>query len=70
MYWRRTLATEQVTFSIPVSAVQGLANGSFDGLCLFEPFYNFDSSTYSSGYMRMAGTDSEYRPFLEVIYNG
>ena len=61
---------EQVTFSIPVSAVQGLVNGSFGGLCLFEPSYNFGSSTYSSCYMRMAGTDSVYRPFLEVVYNG
>ena len=61
---------EQVTFSIPVSAVQGLVNGSFGGLCLYEPSYNFGSSTYSSGYMRLAGMDSEYRPFLEVVYNG
>lgn len=60
----------QVTFSIPVSAVQGLANGTYGGLCLYESPYNFGSSTYSNCYMRMAGTDSSYTPYLNVVYSG
>lgn len=60
-----------VSFSIPVAAVQGLANGSYGGLCLYETPYNFGSSTYSNCYMRMSGTDdSSYRPCLTVVYTG
>ncbi|MEA5013433.1 MAG: hypothetical protein VB099_02625 [Candidatus Limiplasma sp.] len=61
---------EQVKYAIPISAVQGLANGSYGGLCLFEPSYNFGSSTYSDSYMRIAGTDSSLKPYLEVVYSG
>jgi hypothetical protein len=60
----------QATFSIPVAAVQGLANGTYGGLCLYEAPYNFGSSTYSSCYMRIGGTDSGYTPFLTVVYSG
>ena len=60
----------QVTFSIPVDAVQGLANGIYGGLCLYESPYNFGSSTYSNCYMRMAGTDSSYTPYLNVVFSG
>ena len=60
----------QITFSIPVAAVQGLANGSFGGLCLYEAPYNFGSSTYSNCYMRMAGTDNSFKPYLTVVYSG
>ena len=59
-----------VTFSIPIAAVQGLANGTYGGLCLYESPYNFGSSTYSNCYMRMSGTDeSSYTPYLTVVYN-
>ena len=58
-----------VTFSIPVAAVQGLASGAYGALCLYESPYNFGSSTYSNCYMRMAGTDSSYKPYLQVVYN-
>ena len=59
---------KQVSFSIPVSAVQGLASGSYGGLCLYESPYPFGTSTYSDGYMRMGGTDSS-APYLSVVYN-
>ena len=60
-----------VTFGIPIAAVQGLANGTYGGLCLYETPYNFGSSTYSNCYMRMSGTDeSSYKPYLTVVYNG
>ena len=60
-----------VSFAIPVAAVQGLANGTYGGLCLYESPYNFGSSTYSNCYMRMSGTDeSSYKPYLSVVYNG
>ena len=59
----------QVTFAVPVAAVQGLANGTYGGLCLYESPYNFGSSTYSSCYMRMSGTDSSLKPYLQVVYS-
>ena len=60
-----------VTFGIPVAAVQGLANGTYGGLCLYETPYNFGSSTYSNCYMRMSGTDeSSYKPYLTIVYSG
>ena len=59
----------QVTFAVPVAAVQGLANGTYGGLCLYESPYNFGSSTYSSCYMRMSGTDSDLKPYLQVVYS-
>lgn len=58
----------QVTFAIPVAAVQGLANGTYGGLCLYETPYNFGSSTYSNCYMRMAGTDNSLKPYLNIVY--
>jgi len=61
---------KQVTFSIPTDAVQGLADGTYGGLCLYETPYNFGSSTYSSCYMRMSGTDTDLEPYLEVVYSG
>jgi len=60
----------QISFSIPVAAVQGLANGTYGALCLYETPYNFGSSTYSNCYMRMAGTDNSYMPYLIVVYSG
>lgn len=59
----------QATFSIPTAAVQGLADGTYGGLCLYETKYNFGSSTYSSCYMRMSGTDTSYVPYLTVVYS-
>ena len=59
---------KQVSFSIPTSAVQGLASGSYGGLCLYESPYPFGTSTYSDCYMRMGGTDSS-APYLSVVYN-
>ncbi len=58
-----------VSFSIPAAAVQGLANGSYGGLCLYETPYNFGSSTYSNCYMRMSGTNESASPYLTVVYN-
>ena len=60
----------QITFSIPVAAVQGLANGTYGGLCLFEPSYHFGTANWSDCYMRMAGTDSGYKPYLTIVYSG
>ena len=60
---------QQATFAIPLAAVQGLANGTYGGLCLYESKYNFGSSNWSNNYMRMAGTDSSYKPYLQVVYN-
>lgn len=59
----------QATFSIPTAAVQGLADGTYGGLCLYETKYNFGSLTYSSCYMRMSGTDTSYVPYLTVVYS-
>ena len=61
---------KQVTFAIPVDAVQGLADGTYGGLCLYETPYNFGSSTYSNAYMRMSGTDTNYEPYIECVYGG
>lgn len=61
---------ETATFSVPVSAIQNLASGAYGALCLYESPYNFGSSTYSSGYMRMSGTDTNNSPYLRVVYNG
>ena len=60
----------QITFSIPIGAVQGLANGTYGALCLYESPYNFGSSTYSSCYMRMSGADASLKPYLTVVYSG
>lgn len=60
----------QVTFNIPVSAVQGLASGAYGGLCLYEAPYNFGSANWSDGYMRMAGTDTALKPYLLVVFSG
>ena len=61
---------ETATFAIPVAAVQGLASGAYGGLCLYESPYNFGSSTYSKCYMRMSGSDTSQKPYLQVVYNG
>ena len=61
---------KQVTFAIPVDAVQGLADGTYGGLCLYETPYNFGSSTYSNAYMRMSGTDTSYEPYIECVFSG
>ena len=58
---------QQATFAIPLAAVQGLANGTYGGLCLYESKYNFGSSNWSNNYMRMAGTDSSHKPYLQVV---
>jgi len=60
----------QVTFSIPVAAVQGLADGTYGGLCLYESPYDFGSSTYSNCYMRMSGTDTNYEPYIQCVFSG
>ncbi len=61
---------EQMTFAIPPAVAEGLANGTFGGLCLYESPYNFGASNWSANYMRIAGTDSSYKPCLRVIYGG
>ena len=60
----------QVTFSIPIDMVQGLADSTYGGFYLYETPYNFGSSTYSNAYMRMSGTDTSYEPYFEVVYSG
>ena len=59
---------QQATFAIPLAAAEGLANGTFGGLCLYESPYNFGASNWSANYMRIAGTDSSDKPCLRVIY--
>ena len=61
---------KQVTFSIPVDAVQGLADGIYGGLCIYETPYNFGTSNWSDCYMRMSGTDTSVEPYLEVVFSG
>lgn len=61
---------KQVTFSIPVDAVQGLADGWYGGLCLYESPYDFGSSTWSNCYMRMSGIDTSYEPYIECVFSG
>ena len=61
---------EQMTFAIPPAVAEGLANGTFGGLCLYESPYNFGASNWSANYMRIAGTDSSDKPCLRVIYGG
>jgi len=61
----------QVTFGIPVSAVTGLVNRTYGGLCLYEPAYNFGSSSYSENYLRISGTNAaeEYIPYLTIVHS-
>ena len=62
---------ETLSVNVPVALVQGLANGTYGGLCLYEPSYNFGSSQWSDSYMRIAGTnDSVNKPYLLVVYSG
>lgn len=61
---------KQVTFSVPTDAVQGLADGIYGGLCLYESPYNFGTSTYSNAYMRMSGTDTFMEPYIECVFSG
>ena len=53
-----------------MDAVQGLADGYYGGLCLYDTPYNFGSSTYSNAYMRMSGTDTNYEPYIECVFSG
>lgn len=55
-------------YRIPIAAVQRLANGTDGGLCLYESPYSFGSSAYSSNYCRIAGTDGDVKPVLNVVY--
>ena len=50
--------------------MQGLADGYYGGLCIYETPYDFGSSTYSNAYMRMSGTDTNYEPYIECVYGG
>jgi len=59
-----------MTFYIPAHIVQGLADGDYGGLCLYETPYNFGTSTYSNAYMRMSGADTFQEPYLEVVFSG
>lgn len=61
---------KQVTFGIPIDAVQGLANGTYGGLCLYESPYAFGSANWSDSYMRMSGTDTSYQPYIRCVYSG
>ena len=54
---------ETVTINLPVSVVQGLVNGTYGGLCLYETPYNFGKSAYSSNYSRYGA------PSLYVVYS-
>lgn len=61
---------KQVTFSIPAALVQGLADGTYGGLCLYESPYSFGSANWSDSYMRISGTDTDYEPFIECVFSG
>lgn len=63
---------QQVTFSIPTSVITGLVSGSYGGICLWEPPYNFGGSSYSENYLRISGTDAAdaYIPYLTVVHSG
>jgi len=61
---------KQVTFGIPAAAVQGLANGTYGGLCLYESPYGFGSANWSENYMRMSGTDTSLQPYIQCVYSG
>jgi len=50
--------------------VQGLADGDYGGICLYETPYNFGSPTYSKAYMRMSGSDAFQEQYLEVVFSG
>lgn len=54
---------QSVTINMPVALVQGLVNGTYGGLCLYEPAYNFGRSPYSSNYSRYDP------PTLYVVYS-
>lgn len=58
-----------LTFTVPIAAVQGLANGTYGGLCFYENPYNFGSSNWSSGYIRLYGASTAYKPYLTVVYS-
>ena len=60
---------EQLTFSVPAAAVQGLADGTYGALALYEPPQNFGKRKYSECYMRVCGADTEFAPILTVIYS-
>ena len=65
-----TLAVgKQDTFAIPAAAVQGLADGTYGALALYETPYDFGKRNYSNCYMRIAGTDSDATPTLTVVYS-
>lgn len=59
----------QASFTVPLAAVQGLASGAYGGLCLYESPYNFGSSNWSNCYMRMSGSNTNLKPYLQVVYN-
>jgi len=61
---------KQVTFAIPAAAVQGLADGTYGGLCLYETPYAFGSANWSDAYMRMSGTDTSHQPYIQCVYSG
>lgn len=65
-----TLAVNtQGTFALPTDAVQGLADGAYGALAIYETPYNFGSGNYSSCYMRIHGADSSTPPVLTVVYS-
>ena len=60
---------ETVTFNIPISIVQQIANNGSGGIVL----YSGESSTmsnrnYSTNYCKIYGYNSEYAPVLTVTY--
>ncbi len=62
---------ETLSVNVPISLVQGLANGMYGGICLYEPSYNFGSANWSDSYIRISGTDDSYnKPCLLVQYSG
>lgn len=58
-----------VMYSLPVSVVQRLVNGTDGGLCIYETPYNFGRSAYSANYCRLSGTDGAVIPVLNVVYS-
>lgn len=65
-----TLAVNtQGTFALPADAVQGLADGTYGALALYETPYDFGSGNYSRNYMRIYGANSDTPPVLTVVYS-
>ena len=60
---------ETKKFSVPAAAIQGIIDGTYTALMLYETPYNFGSANWSRHYSRMCGTNTSTPPVLEVTYS-